>query len=962
MFTKHTVLAALFIAAMALAFPRPSNAQLIELYNDNGSSQWYFGQINNGMIWQARVHPCYSQFEVDSVKFMVYNYMSAPRTLTYKIRLYEDSGTLNAPNCSPPSTCPHSTTPVWSSPVNLVTPSIPAGQEIWVTADVTNYTFNGDFIVGIEVVQTSNIPSLLEDTQTNIACCRNFYRYNGTWREHYSMWGGPANIGYNMIRALGYNHGTAGPAELQLSDYDIWFAHVDISYGAGTEIAYDSLGFTNVGCQNDTITSITCPNADFTYTFTPPWVIAWRETRWLYLQFTTSDTGLSEADLTITHTGQNTAMTTETCHLSGRGFDGHWLENFTPIPEPLPGPGDGQWWEIQYSCTTSSSNPGWQLYGDWGWANGGALHMPVIAAACTSRDMLFTGPIDNPGTNGGTGVRVRWANYNYWGEDYGYHGFYWTSPNDTLFHLISEIPPTEDGSWTEVGPYYVVTDSDSVQLGWYHVGVVVGANPSAWWGFDDVRVDSLPEQPPILTHEHHTDDGPATWPAANSIHVTVQAMDPNGNMSYVTVYYKDLAGGSWTPVVMTAVPGCASMNLYEATISGLAVCHAYGYYFEADDAAASGPSYLPANAPTGYYSVDILDNTQPQIAYDDGVAYLSTYFYAWWARYAVRFTPPSYPYYLGGAMVRLASNWPDDAHQDIVVEVYNDDATSNMPGTFLCSAITDVGTSWNPPYPGVGDCDDTTFGAWVYAKIYPCVEITDGDFYIAARNLDNAVDPNLEAPQWDQAPSGSAYPAYRTYIGYPEDGGTVSWTIDTMVSQYGPHGDLMLRSIECACVPTAPTNATVYYYGTGTPDSVVIRWTHAGDNLSYNIYRSRTNPFGPDTLLGTVTATVGVDSFIDPVGTNTKAFYRVRGSCDPAFMAPPAPPSQPTMMAIGPVRIEGGVGRTAAITVDQPWRTVEGQLEMGILPKTISKAALERSARITNREMNRASHPSWNLK
>ena len=587
--------------------------------------------------------------------------------------------------------------------------------------------------------------------------------------------------------------------------------------------------------------------------------------------------------------------------------------------------------------------------------------MPVIAAACTSRDMLFTGPIDNPGVNGGTGVQVRWANYNYWGEDYGYHGFYYTSPNDTLFHLVSEIPPTEDGVFTEIGPYYVVSDSDSVQLGWYHAGVMFGADPSAWWGFDDVRIDSLKPQAPILTHEHHTDDGPATWPAANSVHVTVQAMDPNGNLSSVTVYYKDLAGGSWTSVAMTAVPGCASMNLYEATISGLAICHAYGYYFYAIDATALS-STLPATAPTDYYRLDIMDNSKPQITYDDGAAYLSTYFYAWWARYAVRFTPPSYPYYLGGAMVHVSNNWHDDLHQDIVLEVYDDNGADNMPGTFLCNAITDVGTSWNPPYAGVGTCDDTSFGAWAYVKIYPCVEITEGDFYVAARNLDNAADDTMEAPQWDQTPSGSAYPAYRTYIGYPEDGGTVSWTIDTMVSTYGAHGDLLLRSIQCACVPTAPTNTTVYYYGTGTPDSVVIRWTHVGDNLSYNIYRSTTDPFSGYALIGTKTATVGVDSFVDPVSANTKVFYQVRGSCDQVFMAPPAPPSPPTTMAIGPVRIEGGVGRTAAITVDQPWRTPEGQIEMGTLPKTISKVALERSTRITNRQIDQVSHPSWNLK
>jgi hypothetical protein len=162
----------------------------------------------------------------------------------------------------------------------------------------------------------------------------------------------------------------------------------------------------------------------------------------------------------------------------------------------------------------------------------------------------------------------------------------------------------------------------------------------------------------------------------------------------------------------------------------------------------------------------------------------------------------------------------------------------------------------------------------------------------------------------------------------------------------------MIRSIQCACIPTAPTNLTAIYSG----GNVQLRWVDAGQNQSYKIYRSLTDPFSGFTLLNTVAP--GVQYYADPMGANTKAFYRVTGSCDPPAFSPPVPPTEGGAMAVGPVR------RTlsnlpATFTVGQHM-TIEEQLHSGIMPKNIQKTEIEKVIR--SPRVSRSSHPSWNFK
>jgi hypothetical protein len=421
-------------------------------------------------------------------------------------------------------------------------------------------------------------------------------------------------------------------------------------------------------------------------------------------------------------------------------------------------------------------------------------------------DWISSSPLRNP-DNGG--VKVSWMQKCRWPGDYSFNGFYWTSPDCSYFYFVDEIPPTAADEWVDEGPHFINDcATDSVGIAFLYTGAYADD-----WFIDDIRIDSLPQLPPSIEHEHHCDV------TDDFVHITARVMDPNSDAMIVTLYYKAEQAVAWSSTAMAAVVGCEYNHLYEATISDLTRCCRYNYYFTASDPAGSGlTTSLPATAPTDYYDVDIM-SAPSEIAYDNGGDWYVTYFYSWWARWAVRFTPPSYPYYLGGAHFQAPDNWPDDDHQDMVVEVYDDNGTDNLPGTLLYGP-DETGMCWNL---GADACDDTNFTSWYYVKFCPCIEITDGDFYIALRNLDGA-DIYYEGVTYDDdGPSGTAYPNYRTYIFTPDETpGSGSWGIDTAHFNNDPllpHSDLILRAVECGLVD--PSDLTVLEDGTG---NVELNW------------------------------------------------------------------------------------------------------------------------------------------
>ncbi|MBM3324540.1 MAG: hypothetical protein FJY66_02600 [Calditrichaeota bacterium] len=474
-------LPAVFLSAM-LFFSLAGGAlgQYYWLYNDGGTPCGYATFPTSGFIWAEKFHPSSARTRIDSVKFAVYRYSGATATLTFKIHLYEDDGTVTSDSCPGGAVeCDAVGTEVWVSG-NMTTPAMTAQQWFWFTFNVADCTFWGDFIVGIEVAQAGDEPSLMMDCEFGPDCCYNFYRYQGEWREHWDLWNGPDDIGYNMIRAF-VTALPPPPPPPELSDLELWFGHVDISYDGESEVVQDSLGITNPGWSIFRIVSVTTTHP-MNFIFDANEVLGYiypGETKWLHIAFTTtiSEPTVTSGDLIVTYNGGEP----DTCRMSGQGFGGHWLENFVPYPEPHPGPARNGEWFVQGA---------WSIFSDFGCANASAVHKVTTPDSLAS-DMLCSPPIKNPNH---AGVKLRWANFDQDIEGDDFRALYWTSPNDTMFHFVTAIAPTIDSEWTEVGPYWVIADSDSVMLAFFYSG-----DNAHTWAIDDIRVDTLPGAPTDLT-------------------------------------------------------------------------------------------------------------------------------------------------------------------------------------------------------------------------------------------------------------------------------------------------------------------------------------------------------------------------------------------------------------------------------------------------------------------------------
>ena len=75
-----------------------------------------------------------------------------------------------------------------------------------------------------------------------------------------------------------------------------------------------------------------------------------------------------------------------------------------------------------------------------------------------------------------------------------------------------------------------------------------------------------------------------------------------------------------------------------------------------------------------------------QISYDDGTAEGAIAWVHAAGRWAVRFTPPSYPVDLDTARICLRSR--DEDYEPFYTEVYDDDGAEGSPGTLLGTVMT----------------------------------------------------------------------------------------------------------------------------------------------------------------------------------------------------------------------------------------------------------------------------------
>ena len=115
------------------------------------------------------------------------------------------------------------------------------------------------------------------------------------------------------------------------------------------------------------------------------------------------------------------------------------------------------------------------------------------------------------------------------------------------------------------------------------------------------------------------------------------------------------------------------------------------------------------------FSVRAIPN---ELIYDDGEADTA---WAWDDnKFAVRFTPPSYPVDLDTARICLRPDWPDGDHEEFAIEVYDDDGPGGAPGTLLGGPVYYTATNW-----GWNDIDISGLS----------ITIASGDFYIAYHQL-----------------------------------------------------------------------------------------------------------------------------------------------------------------------------------------------------------------------------------
>jgi hypothetical protein len=173
------------------------SAESMQLSNDNGEAEYYHtweaGDVIGAVLTPS---PDWSYpIQVDSVEFLLFQFSGAASHARVRVRVYS---TVNGkPGELLGDSEPTDVTTFWPTWASI-------------SLDSANITLSSPdpFMVAVEYVagETGSIPSMLTDSQNNIAADRNFYSPDGgtTWIEHYDWHSDgvvPEDIGYNMVRA-----------------------------------------------------------------------------------------------------------------------------------------------------------------------------------------------------------------------------------------------------------------------------------------------------------------------------------------------------------------------------------------------------------------------------------------------------------------------------------------------------------------------------------------------------------------------------------------------------------------------------------------------------------------------------------------------------------------------------------------------------------------------------------------
>jgi predicted secreted protein len=174
-----------------------------------------------------------------------------------------------------------------------------------------------------------------------------------------------------------------------------------------------------------------------------------------------------------------------------------------------------------------------------------------------------------------------------------------------------------------------------------------------------------------------------------------------------------------------------------------------------------------------------------ELIYDDGEANKAFAWNSGCNRFAVRFTPLSYPVDLKTARICLRPNWPDGDHEMFTVEVYDDDGPGGRPGTLLGGPVSYTASDW-----GWNNVDISGLG----------ITIDSGDFYIAYHQL-------TDYPDCEGLCTDTDEPLYERSWDW-----NGSWTL-------WPENNYMIR-----CVVDLAVTGGVLYYPDFTDTDTIGNW------------------------------------------------------------------------------------------------------------------------------------------
>ncbi len=540
----------------------------------------------------------------------------------------------------------------------------------------------------------------------------------------------------------------------------IAFNTTDLTFGTVPVGSKDSkeldLVIYSVGASSLTVSNVVSDNGHFTHDFPGSMVIPPGDSLVVTVTFTPTAEPEETGTLTVTHDG---TKADSYITMSGSGIDALFYEDFASGIVP-----PGGW-------------AGYQLGDPVGWILGTLGYDDSYCAYhnddyYTCDDWLVTPQISLPAKAVYALEFMQYENYDTY---YEYHGIMISTgsgdPNDGEFVELVEVGAGVEDTWSAMEDISLAAyGGETIYLAFVYQGY--GADE---WSVDNVAVKEFiyVNEPPVIAHDPKgdTDD---TTPTITAIITDVETFT-------ATAYY-ETAVKAFTPVAMTAT---GNPNEYACDLP----VGAYGtvnYYIEAEDDSKG------LVATTDTYSFEIQEFIGLELVYDDGTVENATCWIATYEdnRFALRFTPPAYPCTLNAVKLGISTDWPDEAHQQFLVEVYDDDGTAGAPGTLLYGPDT-TGSIGNV----IGGVAGLAEPQWAYVCINPPLIITDGDFYVAKGQT--TVNPECEGLDIDQ--DGGLYDRSWMY-----DYTTATW------SEYYPgERALMIRAYTSQVITLGDLEGTV---------------------------------------------------------------------------------------------------------------------------------------------------------